>query len=51
LTRIEQVEKNDAERSTGQHAFQRNAAPILFQGNGIREFGQAADDAASVNHS
>jgi hypothetical protein len=43
LARIEEIEENDSERSTGQNAFQRNPSPILFQGDGIREFREGAD--------
>jgi hypothetical protein len=38
LTRIEEVQEHDSERSTRQHAFKRNPAPILFEGNGIGDF-------------
>ena len=43
LASIEQIEKDDSEGSTGQYALKRNPAPILFQGDGIGEFGQGAD--------
>jgi hypothetical protein len=43
LARIQEIEKNDAKGSTGQHALKRNATPIFFEGNGVGEFREGAD--------